>query len=137
MTGPPRTQPTTETVFLGSRDKQPRAFDRGRRVRVIGENDVLIDVCTQEDAQRYLSAQNAEVKTSADGSIKYIRLQSRGDDRKHAGERHGRSTVTTERVRSDWDDLVGGNTNLQHKRTCTSWGAPAVGIVPEKTRGQN
>lgn len=89
--------------------------------------------CSQDGAKRYLPAPNVEVKKSADGSIKYIRLLSNGDDRGHAGECHGRSTVTTERVRNDWGDLVGGNTRLQHKRNCSAWGAPPVRIKPQNT----
>ena len=137
MTGPPGPKQTSETVSRGSRDKKPRAFDKGRRVRVIGENDVLVDTCSQEGAKRYLSAPNAEVKKSADGFIKYIRLLSNGDDRGHAGECHGRSTVTTERVRNDWGDLIGGNTNRQHKRNSSAWGAPAVRITPQNAHSQD
>jgi hypothetical protein len=125
MTGPPASRPLPDTVFRGSREKQPRAFGDRRLVRVIGEDDVLVDVCTADRLGRYLAAPNAEVKRRADGSIRLVRLLSRGDDRSHLGECHGRSTATTERVRNDWGGLVGSDTNLQHKESCKTWGRPA------------
>jgi hypothetical protein len=60
------------------------------------------------------------------GELVGIRLLSLGDDRGHAGERHGQSTVTTERVRNDWGVLVGGNLNLKHKENCDTWGSPVL-----------
>jgi hypothetical protein len=90
----------------------------------VGENDVLVEVCSPEDAKRYLGAPNAEVKRRADGSIRLVRLRSVGDDRGHLGESHGRSTVTTERVRNDGGALVGSIFNLKHKESCATW-APA------------
>ena len=123
MTGPPATPPQHDTVSRGSREKQPRAFDGGRRVPVVGENGIVVDVCTTMDQLgRYLAAPNAEVKRRKDGTIRLVRLRSLGDDRRHLGENHGRSTVTTERVRNDWGGLVGGNLNLKHKETCDTWG---------------
>lgn len=100
-------------------------------MRVIGEDDVVIDVCTTADRlARYLAAPNAEVKKRADGSIRMVRLLGSCDDRGHLGERHGRSTVTTERVRNDWGRLVGSDQNLQHKGSSASWGRPAVEVGP-------
>jgi hypothetical protein len=128
MTGPPATRPYHDPVSRGSGEKQPRAFDKGGRVRVVGEDGVLVDVCSPDDLGRYLSAPNAEVRRRADGSIRFIRLRSMGDDRGLRGERHGRSTVTTERVRNDSNVLVGGEFNLQHKKTSATWGAPAVKV---------
>ena len=133
MTGPPPPGPRPDTVSRGSRDKQPRAFDGGRRVPVLGENGVLIDVCTADRLGGYLAAPNVEVKRRTDGSIKLVRLRSVGDDRGHQGECHGRSNVTTERVRNDWGDLVGGDSNLKHKPNCTTWGAPDTSIQSENT----
>jgi hypothetical protein len=130
MTGPPAPRPSPDTVSRGSREKQPRAFGEAGRVRVVSEDDFLIDVCPQNRLGRYLAAPNAEVKRRPDGSIRLVRLRSLGDDRGHLGENHGRSTVTTERVRNDWGVLVGGNFNLDHKATSASWGAPAVTPVP-------
>ena len=132
MTGPPAKQVQTDTVFRGSREKQPRAFDESRRVRVVGEDDVLIEVCSHERALRYVDACNAEVIKRTDGSIRFIRLRPVGDDRRHLGENHGRSTLTTERVRNDWGGLVGGDSNLQHKASCAAWGSPAVPIQSMK-----
>ena len=85
---------------------------------VLGENDVLIDVCTPEGLSGYLAAPNADVKRRADGSIRLVRLRSQGDDRGHQDECHGPSTVTTERVRNDWGQFVGSDRNLKHKENC-------------------
>jgi hypothetical protein len=123
MTGPPVPRPHPDAGFRGSQDKQPRAVEARRGVRVVSEDEVLIDVCTPACLQRYLSAPNAEVKRRRDGSIRLIRLRSAGDDRGHLGENHGRSTITTERVRNDWGGLVGSNVNLKHKESCASWAA--------------
>ena len=131
MTGPPALRPVHDTASRGSRDKQPRAFEAGRGVRVVGEDDVLLEVCAPELLGRYLAAPNAEVKRRKDGSIRLVRLRSAGDDRRHLGERHGCSTVTTERVRSDWGALVGSDLNLKHKESCSAWGAPAVIVRDE------
>jgi hypothetical protein len=98
---------------------------------VVGEDDILLDVCAPDRLGRYLAAPNAEKKYRKDGSIRLIRLRSQGDDRRHLGECHGRSTVTTERVRNDWGALVGGELNLQHKKSSTAWGAPAVKVRTE------
>jgi hypothetical protein len=70
------------------------------------------------------------VKRRGDGSIKFIRLRSVGDDRGHMGENHGRSTVTTERVRDDWGQLVGSDWNLKHKQSCAEW-KPQSGPNPK------
>ena len=131
MTGPPAARPPHDTVSRGSRNKQPRAFDAGRGVRVVGDDDVLLEVCPPDRVGRYLAAPNAEVKRRKDGSIRLILLRSQGDDRRHLGECHGRSTLTTERVRNDWGALVGSDLNLKHKTTCFEWGAPAVKVRTE------
>jgi hypothetical protein len=123
-------RPHSDTASRGSRDKQPRALEAARRVRVVGEDDILLDVCAPDQLGRYLTAPNAEVKRRTDGSVRLIRLLSMGDDRGHLGENHGRSTVTTERVHNDWGSLVGSELNLQHKATSAAWGAPAVKLCP-------
>src|SRR5260370_9703441 len=133
MPGPPAPRPLADSVFRGSREKQPRAFGGGRLVRVVGEDDVLIDVCTPDRPRRYLAAPNAEVKRRADGSIRLVRLFSQGDDRGHLGEGHGRSTVTTQRVRNDWGELVGSDRNLKHKESCNAWGPLATKVRSEGT----
>jgi hypothetical protein len=100
-------------------------------VRVVGENDFLVDVCPLERLGRYLAAPNVEVKRKKDGSIRLVRLLPTGcDDRRHLGEQHGRSTMTTERVRGQWGAVVGSdaNSNLQHKDSNAAWGAPAVKV---------
>ncbi len=126
MTGPLALRSLPQTVSRGSRQQQPRAFEEGRRVRVIGEDDELLEVCTPDRMGRYLNAPNAEVKRRADGSIRLIRLHAMGDDRGRQGECHGRATVTTERVRNDWGVLVGGDFNLQHKKSTAAWRNRAV-----------
>lgn len=131
MTGPPAARPPDETVSRGSREKQPRAFEAGRGVRVVGEDDILLEVCAPHLLERYLAAPNAEVKRRKDGSIRLIRLRSQGDDRRHLGECHGSSTRTTERVHGEWGELIGSDLNRQHKATCIEWGAPAVKIRTE------
>lgn len=128
MTGPPAVRPLPDTASRGSREQQPRAFGGGRRVPVVGEDDMLIDVCSPDRLGQYLNAPNAEVKRRADGSIRLVRLRSLGDDRRHLGEAHGRSTATTQRIRNDWGVLVGSNLNLEHKETCDTWGSPAVKV---------
>ena len=128
VNSPPAERPFPDTVSRGSREKQPRAFGGERGVRIVGEDDNLIDVCPPERLGRYLSAPNAEVKRRKDGSIRLIRLLSFADDRGHLGENHGRSTITTERVKNDWGTLVGNN--LKHKEICSTWGQPPI-------RGQN
>ena len=130
MTGPPALR-LPDTVSRGSRQKQPRVFDEGRRVPVVGENDVLVEVCSADHLDRYLNAPNAEVIKRTDGSIRLIRLLSLGDDRGRQGECRGRSTVTTERVRNEWGDLVGGDFNLQHKKASPTWRTPAVKVRSE------
>jgi hypothetical protein len=133
VTGPPAARPVPETDFRGSREKQPRAFEGARSVRVVGEDDVLVEVCSPESARRYLLATNAEVKRRADGSIRFVRLRSHGEDRGHLGECHGRSTVTTERVSNDWGGLVGSNFNLKHKENCDAWAGAASKVVTRPT----
>src|ERR1039458_8531416 len=115
MTGPPAMRPYPDTVSRGSREKQPRAFEAGRRVRVAGEDDVLLEVCAPERLAFYLAATNAEVKRRKDGSIRLIRLRSAGDDRGHLGEDHGRSTITTERVRGEWGAIVGSDRSEERR----------------------
>jgi hypothetical protein len=102
---------------------------------VVGENGIVVDVCTTMDQLgRYLAAPNAEVKRRKDGSIRLVRLRSAGDDRGHGGEHHGRSTVTTQRVRNDWGQLVGSDLNLKHKETCDTWGIPPLKTAPHQVK---
>ena len=131
MTGPPAPGRIPTRFPVVPRDKQPRAFEAGRSVRVVGEDDILLEVCAHDLLRRYLAAPNAEVKRRKDGSIRLVRLRSAGDDRGHLGDCHGRSTITTERVRNDWGGLVGSNLSLKHKETCDTWGNPAVEVRSE------
>lgn len=129
MRGTLASWPLPDSVFPGSREKQPRAFDEARRVPVLGEYGVVVDICTQDTVGHYAAAPNAEVKRRTDGSIRFVRLRSLGDDRGHLGECHGRSTVTTERIRNDRGRLVGGAYNLRHKEICSAWGS--LSATPE------
>jgi hypothetical protein len=96
MTGPPGLTPAPDTVSPGSREKKPGAFNSSRRVPVLGENDVLVDVCTPDRLRGYLAAPNVEVKRRADGSIKFVRLRSVGND-------------------------LGRDLNVQHKEASATW----------------
>jgi hypothetical protein len=117
VNGPPELRLTTDTVSRGSREKQPRAFDEGRRVPVLGENDTLVDVCTPDRLGAYLAAPNVEVKRRTDGSIKLVRLRSMGDDRGHQGECHRGSIISDEHVRNDGRLLVRSHLNLKHEES--------------------
>jgi hypothetical protein len=81
-----------------------------------------------ERIRRLLAAPNAVAVRKHDDKLVAIRLESFGDDRGHSGEMHGRSTVTTERVRNDEGQTVGSNRNVKHKGTCTTWGHLAVRV---------
>src|SRR5690242_12238208 len=61
MTGPPAAGPSHDSVSRGSREEQPRAYGESGRVRVVSDDDVLIDVCLPDRLGRYLTAPNAEV----------------------------------------------------------------------------
>lgn len=120
MTGPPVVPSIPDPVSRSSR-LQLRASRRGQRVPVVGADGTLIDLCPSERLSRYATAANAQIKRRHDGSIKLVRLGSVGDDRGHLGENHGRSTITTERVRNDLGELIGSNLTLKHKETSSSW----------------
>jgi hypothetical protein len=77
------------TVFRGSRDKQRRAFDGEQRVRVVGEDGILLDVCTPDKLDRYLNAPNVEVKRRKDGSIRLIRFLPMGEVAATSGKATG------------------------------------------------
>ena len=118
MTGPPAAGRNPQTTFREA-ETQTRAFEGGRVVRVFGETGNFIqrlDPARDADAiRRLLAAPNAVPVRRHAGELVGIRLLSCGDDRGHAGERHGRSTVTTERVRNDRGVYIGGDRNLKHK----------------------
>jgi hypothetical protein len=88
-------------------------------VRVFGEAGNFIqrfDPSRDADSiRRLLAAPNAVPVRKHGGELVGIRLLSLGDDRGHAVERHGRSTVTTERVRNDHGVYIGWNRNVKHK----------------------
>jgi hypothetical protein len=109
-------------------EKKGRAFEAGGGVRVSSENGFLIARLDpsrdSEQIRRLLSAPNAVPVWKHGGKLVGIRLLSCGDDRGHSGERHGSSTVTTERVRNDSGILVGGHGNLKHKAENVNHGRP-------------
>ena len=116
-------------------EKQGREFEGSGAVRVFSVDGYFVtrlsSLKDSEQIRRLLRAPNAEAVRKHDGKLVGIKLLSFGDDRGDSGERHGRSTVTTERVRNDRGALVGSDLNLKHKeRTCNTWGTPAVTVRP-------
>jgi hypothetical protein len=132
MNSPPAARPNSKTSLRRDGEKQGRAFDAGRPVRVFNEFDFLVARLhpSHDAAQilRLLAAPNAVPVQKHGGTLVAIRLQSFGDDRGHAGEHHGRSTVTTERVRNDDGQYVGTHKNVKHKENCETWGNLAVRV---------
>jgi hypothetical protein len=94
MSEPSAARPISETTDWGV-EKQAQASEAARRVRVIGLNDRLIDICSGDRLRRYLRAPNKEIIRSHQGRIVAIKLLSAGDDRGHSGEQHGNSIRTT------------------------------------------
>jgi hypothetical protein len=108
--------------------KQRRAFDGAGSVRVFSEGNYLVaKLNTSRDAEQIrqlLAAPNAVPVRKHGGRLVGIRLLSYGNDWGQAGERHGRSTVTTERVRNDAGTLVGSSGNLKHKAENVNHASP-------------
>jgi hypothetical protein len=100
-------------------EKQGRESGHGGVVRVFAEDGYIVARLDRssdsEQIRRLLAAPNAVPVRKHAGELVGIRLLSLGDDRGHAGERHGRSTITTERVRNDHGVYIGGNRTLKHK----------------------
>jgi hypothetical protein len=109
-------------------EKQGRAFEGARGVRVLGAGGYFIATLNSlrdaEQIRRLLDAPNAQPVCSHRGDLKAIIVFSFGDDRGAPGERHGRSTITTERVRSDAGELIGSHCNLKHKTENVKHGLP-------------
>jgi hypothetical protein len=122
MTGPPFKRPKYKSSFRQD-EKEGRAFDGGRRVRLFG-NSGLVGTCQPHEVGRYLDAPNAEPVMSHDGRLVAIKLHEFCDDRGQPGERRGRSTITTQRVRNDNGVYVGGGWNLKHKSENANHGLP-------------
>lgn len=121
--------PTTKTSFL--RDaKKGREFERGRAVRVVSETGFFVarlnSTREAEQIRRLLAAPNAVPILQHDGALVGIRLMSVADDQGNAGEQHGSSICTTERVRNDGGQYVGSDMNLKHKNSCNTWGRSAT-----------
>jgi len=97
-------------------EKQTRAADGKRRVPVIDSVGRLVTVIREPRAiAKYLSAPNAEPVRDRRGQLRAIKLASLADDRGKAGERHGRSLVTTERCKNQRGEYIGTPTTLKHK----------------------
>jgi hypothetical protein len=131
---PPAVRQATKTSVRRD-EKQGREFEGGGAVRVFSEDGYFIArlhaLRDSEQIRRLLDAPNSEAVRKHGGKLVGIKLLSFGDDRGHLGEQHGRSTVTTERVRNDWGALVGSDSNLKHKeKTCDTWGSPAGKTAP-------
>jgi hypothetical protein len=130
MTGPAAVRRNAQTTFREA-EKQSRAFESGGAVRVLGESGYFImRLNASRDAEkicRLLDAPNALPVRSHGGKLVGIRLLSFGDDRGHAGERHGSSIITTERVVNDLGVYVGSHLNLKHKAENVDHGRPKAG----------
>ena len=126
MTSPPGARPNSQTTFRGAA-KQARESEGGGGVRVFSVTGFLVARLHQSrDAgqiRRLLAAPNSVAVRTNSGRLAGIRLLSFGDDRGRSGERHGRSTVTTERVRNDAAQYVGSEKNVKHKEICKAWGS--------------
>ena len=130
---PPRR--ATQRSLRRDPNKQGRAFEEGGAVRVFNEDGFLVEVLHPPgDAgriSRLLAAPNAVPVRKHGGVLVGIRLQSGGDDRGHAGERHGHSTVTTERVLNEEGQYIGTDKNLKHKNPSEAWRSLAAKVRPE------
>jgi hypothetical protein len=115
---PPASELDTKTSIRQD-EKQGRAFEGGGAVRVFGENGFFIERLDSfrdsERIRRFLEASDSVPIRKHGRKLVGIKLLSFGDDRGHSGERHGSSTVTTERVRNDDGILVGCDRTLKHK----------------------
>jgi len=114
------------TASIRQDEKKGRESEGGGAVRVVGEDGFFIARLDRardaEQLHRILKAPNAEPVRNHAGRLVGIRLLSVGDDRGHVGERHGRSTATTERIYSDSGELIGTHRTLQHKvKVCSHW----------------
>ncbi len=112
-------------------EKQGRESGHGGVVRVFAEDGYIVARLDRssdsEQIRRLLAAPNAVPVRKHAGELVGIRLLSLGDDRGHAGERHGRSTITTERVRNDHGVYIGGNRTLKHKlEKLLNYGCPEM-----------
>ena len=118
MSGPPPVR-RIATPSIRLDEKQGRAFEGTRTVRVFGARGNFIVALNSlrdgEQISRLLAAPNTEAVHRHSGGLTGIRVLSFGNDWGGSGERHGRSTVTTERVRNDIGMLIGGDQNLKHK----------------------
>jgi hypothetical protein len=118
VTGPPAERPDSHPSIRQD-EKHGRVFDGTGTVRIFSDGDYLITKLNSlrdaEQIRGLLAAPNAVPVRKHCGKLVGIRLLSYGDDRRQSGERHGRSTVTTERVRNDTGRLIGGDCNLKHK----------------------
>ncbi len=112
--GPPAARPITQPS-VRSDEKQGRASRAARRVPVVDCFGAQIDLCDDLGLKKYAKAENAEEIRSHGGKLVAIKLLSFGDDRRFSGEQHGRSTITTERVRNDAGQYIGGEWNRKHK----------------------
>jgi hypothetical protein len=106
-------------------------------VRVFSGGDYLIvKLNASRDAEqirRLLAAPNAVPVRKHSGRLVGIRLLSFGSDCGQSGEQHGRSTVTTERVRNDTGRLIGGNCNLKHKAENVNHASPPPAWAAESS----
>lgn len=137
MTGPPAERPNTQPSIRLD-EKQGRAFDGAGSVRVFGAGDFfIVRLNSSRDAEqirRLLAAPNAEAVRKHGGRLTGIKLLSFGNDWGQSGERHGRSTITTERVRNDDGRLIGSSGNLKHKAENVNHASPPPAWAVETSR---
>jgi hypothetical protein len=90
---PSAAQAAAETTFREA-EKQTRAFEVARRVRVVNENGKLLHICTGDsaDLQRHLRASNTELIRSHGGKVVGLRLVS--------------SSFTGDRTQTDERDVL-------------------------------
>lgn len=103
-----------QTTFREA-EKQTRAFEVGKRVRIFNSENALVDVCAIDRAERYLRAPNSQLLRTHGGKIIGIKLLSFGDDRNHSVEHHGSSLTTTQRVRNDQGTIIAPDFAVAHK----------------------
>jgi hypothetical protein len=97
-------------------EKQPRAFEASKRVRVVDSVGRLVTVLAEPAAvANYLRAPNSAPQYNRKGQLHTIQLLSFGDDRGNRGEGHGNSLVTTERCRKESGEFIGSPTMIKHK----------------------
>lgn len=130
-----RSQPTIRVV-----EKQARANERKRRVRVISDCGKVIGLCEPGSPQyhRFIAAPNAEVLRTHAGVVTAIRLLSFDDQQGHSGEHHGSSLTTTRKSGNETEHKWIGQHHPwadRDRRIEPDPGAPPLAICPHHAPG--